>query len=41
MFIQSNTATTGNIINKSKLFDETSVVFGLFIGYLIVGSKQI
>lgn len=40
MFIYSNSATTSNIINKSKLFDETSIVFGLFIGYLIVGSKS-
>ena len=34
-------ATQLNINTKSKLFDETSVVFGLFIGYLIVDSKEL
>ena len=37
-FIESNTASIINISTKLQLFDETSVVFGLFIGYLISGS---
>ena len=32
--------TNLNITRKSQLFDETSVVFGLFIGYLIVGATR-
>jgi hypothetical protein len=32
--------TNLNITRKTQLFDETSVVFGLFIGYLIVGATR-
>lgn len=40
LYINRNTATTQNITNKIKLYDETSVVFGLFIGYLIIASTK-
>ena len=36
----SNTATNDNLVSKLRLFDEASVVFGLFIGYLIIGSTK-
>ena len=34
------TPTNININRKSQLFDETSIVFGLFIGYLISGATR-
>lgn len=36
----TSTPTSLNINTKSRLFDEASVVFGLFIGYLIMGSTR-
>ena len=33
--------TVSNLTTKSKLFDESSIVFGLFIGYLISGSLEL
>lgn len=35
-----NSATNSNLVSKSRLFDEASVVFGLFIGYLIIGATK-
>lgn len=37
----SNTATNKNVISKSRLFDEASILFALFIGYLIKSSTKL